>query len=50
MKLSKLFEKKANTPFISIIFILLVTGTLILNTAFNDYKLKRILLSFKNRK
>ena len=49
MKLSKLFEKKANTPFISIIVILLVTGTLILNTAFNDYKLKTNLIVFQKR-
>lgn len=49
MKLAKLFDKKANTPLLSVILILLVTTILIVTSGFNDYKLKTNLTAFQKR-
>ena len=48
-----MFEKldlnKTKTPFISAIFILLITTVLVLSNAFNDYRLKTNLTAFQKR-
>ena len=49
MILEKIFDKKANTPLISVVLVLLMTSILILTSSFNDYKLKTNLTAFQKR-
>ena len=49
MKLENFLMKKANTPLISVILVLLVTSVIILTSTFNDYKLKTNLTAFQKR-
>ena len=45
----KFLSQKTNTPFISVVFVLLITSILVLTTGFNDYRLKENLTAFQKR-